>query len=479
MLESLIEERKKKLERIKSRTDPYPARVKRDFPIARALDRFAELMSSKREVSLVGRVEAIRDQGGVVFLDLRDESGGIQLVLRKDLYPDTDFWKENLDRGDFVEGSGALFETKRGEKSLEVSNLRIAVKSLKPLPSEFYGLKDIEARLRHRYLDLMANPEVREMFRKKSRFWSAVRDFMEKKGFLEVETPVLEAVPGGAEAEPFVTRHKALDSDFYLRISLEISLKKLLVGGFEKVFEIGRIFRNEGIDAEHLQDYTQMEFYSAYDDYEKVMEHVEEMYKFVVKETMGTLQVEHGGAEIDWGKKWPKVDYYDAFRENAGLDLKYATEAELLAKAKELGLGADRQGRGRLIDLIFKKTVRPKLIQPCFLVDPPVDIEPLAKRKENEPDKVERFQVIACGTELGKGFSEANDPIDERERFEEQMRLREKGDVEAQMLDEDFLSALEYGMPPTGGFGMSERLFAVLMGKPVREAVFFPLLKRK
>ncbi|MDE2144638.1 MAG: lysine--tRNA ligase [Patescibacteria group bacterium] len=481
MLDSLIEERKKKLERIKERgLNPYPARVERDFSISEAIKDFSKLSLEEKKVALIGRVKSIRDQGGVIFADLGDESGTIQLVLKKDLLPDIDFWRENLDRGDFVSASGKLFETKRGEKSLEVSVFKMAVKSLRPTPSEFYGLQDAELRLRERYVDLLVNPEIREIFKKKSLFWKTVRDFMNQHEFLEVETPVLEAVPGGAEAEPFVTKHNALQTEFYLRISLEISLKKLLVGGFDKVFEIGRIFRNEGIDAEHLQDYTQMEFYWAYADYKKVMEYVMEMYKFVIEKTIGSLVMERNGEKINWEGEWPTVDYYEVFKENAGLDLKYATEEELASKAKELGIEIGKQhSRGRLIDLIFKKTARPRLIQPCFLMDPPVDIEPLAKRKEGEPDKVERFQIIACGTELGKGFSEANDPSDERERFEEQMGLRQKGDVEAQMLDEDFLNALEYGMPPTGGFGMSERLFAVLMNKPVRETVFFPLLKRK
>ncbi len=481
MLDALIEERKRKLQRIKERgEDPYPARVRRDFPISQALQDFPNLAESGRKISLIGRIRAIRDQGGVVFLDLEDESGTIQLVLRAETFAELEFWRDNLDRGDFIEASGKPFTTKRGEKSLEVSGLKMAVKSLRPIPTDFYGLHDIELKLRQRYLDLMTDPELRELFRKKDRFWGAVRDFMKNSGFTEVETPVLEAVPGGAEAEPFVTRHKALQTDFYLRISLEISLKKLLVGGYEKVFEIGRIFRNEGIDAEHLQDYTQMEFYWAYSDYRELMEFVERMYKRAIQESTGSLTTVWKGAEIDWGKKWPVVDYYEIFKEGTGLDLKYATEDELFAKAKELKLEATKQhGRGRLIDLLFKKTARPKLVQPCFLIDPPVDIEPLAKRKEGEPDKVERFQVVACGTELGKGFSEANDPVDERERFEEQMKLRAKGDVEAQMLDEDFLEALEYGMPPTGGFGMSERLFAVLMDRPVRETVFFPLLKKK
>jgi len=317
------------------------------------------------------------------------------------------------------------------------------------------------------------------MFIKKSKFWSIFRRQLESAEFLEVETPVLESTPGGADAEPFATHHNALGEDLYLRISLEIALKKLIVGGYEKVFELGRVFRNEGIDAEHLQDYTALEFYWAYASYEDLMKFVESLYKKVIKATSGSLVTSYRGQKISWSKKWPKVDYYSIFKERIGLDLDKASEKDLFDKAAKEGLDPDRSlGRGRLIDMLFKK-VRHTLVQPCFLVNPPVEIEPLAKRISNEPGKVARFQIVAGGTELGKGFSEANDPLDQRARFEEQMKLREQGDKEAQRLDEDFLEALEYGMPPTAGFGVSERLFSVLMDKPIRETVFLPLMREK
>ena len=354
------------------------------------------------------------------------------------------------------------------------------VKSLRPLPAHRYGLEDLEIRLRERYLDILLHSEVKEMFVKKSLFWDAVREHLKGADFLEVEMPVFERIPGGAEAEPFITHSNALDIDLYLRISLELPLKKLLVGGYEKVFEIGRIFRNEGIDREHLQDYTQMECYWAYADYEDMMKFIEKLYKDVVKNVCGTLVVNSRGHRIDWGKKWKRVDYYEIFKKETGIDLEKATVEDLQKKAKELKLKYERTaGKGRIIDVIFKKAVSHKLIQPCFLVNPPVEIEPLAKRLDKDLGRVARFQIMAVETELGKGFSELNDPIDQRERFEKQMKLREKGDKEAQRLDEDFLEALEYGMPPAAGFGMSERLFAVLMDKPIRETVFFPLMKRK
>ncbi|HUC01993.1 MAG TPA: lysine--tRNA ligase [Candidatus Paceibacterota bacterium] len=481
MIDELAEERRKKLEAIKKAgIDPYPARVRRSFEVAHALAGFEALAASGEPVSLAGRVRSLRDQGKIIFADIEDESGKIQAVLKEDVLSDLAFWRSVLDMGDFISVTGPLFVTKRGEKSLEVREIQMASKSLLPLPDKWEGLQDEDIRFRKRYLDLVAGDELRELFRKKTVFWETFRNALKNEGFLEVETPVLENVPGGAEAEPFRTHHNALDEDFYLRISLELPLKRLLVGGFDKVFEIGRIFRNEGIDREHLQDYTQLEFYWAYHDYADVMKLTEKMYKEVILKTCGGLVTALDGKKIDWSKKWPTVDYVEEFRRANGMDPVTADRAELAKKAKELKLEFEKSaGKGRLIDLIFKKTVRPTLVEPCFLVDPPVEIEPLAKRHPVKPGVVERFQVVACGTELGKGFSELNDPDDQRARFEEQMKLRAAGDAEAQHLDEDFLEALQYGMPPAGGFGVSERLFAVLMDRPIRETVFFPLMRKK
>lgn len=483
MLEDIIKERRKKLEAIRAAgIDPYPARVARSFDIAHAIEHFETLAAdAAKKVSLAGRIKSLRDQGHIIFVDIADETGKIQLVMKDENLKDFEFWRSVLDRGDFISATGPLFTTARGEKSMEAVKLQMAAKSLLPLPDKWAGLEDEEIRLRKRYLDLLATPEIRELFRKKMVFWDTFRKALVREGFLEVELPVMENLPGGAEAEPFITHHKALDTDFYLRISLELPLKKLLVGGLDKVFEIGRVFRNEGIDREHLQDYTQLEFYWAYRDYNDLMAFIEKVYKEVIQKTCGGMTTLHGGKEIDWSKKWEKVDYVEVFKKaNQGLDPISAPREELVSCAKKLGLAIEKNaGRGRLIDLIYKKTVRPNLIEPCFLVDPPAAIEPLAKRKPENPDVVERFQVVACGTELGKGFSELNDPVDQRARFEEQMKLRAAGDVEAQRLDEDFLEALEYGMPPAAGFGASERLFAVLMDRPVRETVIFPLMRPK
>ncbi len=481
MLDDIQRERRKKLERYREVANPYPAETKRSATLGKVAEAFASHEKAGKLLTLAGRIKAWRDQGKIIFADVEDESGSLQFVLDpKDLGKGFDVAKETFDIGDFVEAEGKAFTTKRGEKSLQATRIRLLAKSLRPIPAERYGLKDEETRLRKRYLDLLTHPELRELFRKKQVFWATVRAELEAAGFLEVETPVLEAVPGGADAEPFTTHHNALDREFYLRISLELALKRLMVGGFEKVFEIGRIFRNEGIDRVHLQDYTQMECYAAFWDYKDMMQFVEALYRAAIKKTFGSLTVTVQGKKLDWGKAWPKVDYYTIFKKETGLDPKETTQEELHKKAVSLGLKPENGlGRGRLIDLIFKKTARPKLTEPCFLVDPPFELVPLAKRLEKNPDRVARFQVVALGTELGNGFSELNDPVDQRARFEEQMKLRAAGDKEAQQLDEDYLEAMEYGMPPTSGFGMSERLFAVLADVPIREAVLFPLMKEE
>lgn len=482
MLDELIQERRKKLERIQSAgVSPYPASVPRTATAAEVIANFESWSSENKTVSVVGRIMAIRNQGQIAFLDVRDESGKLQAVLDTKTTESCVFWLDNLDRGDFASFTGTLFRTKKGEMSVQVVQVVLASKSLRPLPTEWYGVEDEELRLRERYVELALEPDLREMFRKKSRFWQATREYLLKENFLEVDTPVLEPIPGGAEAEPFVTHHNALDVDFYLRISPELNLKRLIAGGYERVFEIGRIFRNEGIDREHLQDYTQMEMYWAYQDYQGLMRFVEDLTRHAIRSAFGNLLIKSGDYEANWELPWQIYDYCALFREhNDGLDCLIASEVDLTARARAVGAKPEpTDRRGRLIDLIYKKTVRPKLLAPGYLIDPPVDIEPLAKRKPDDPRRVERFQIVAYGTELGKGFSELNDPIDQLHRFEEQQKLREAGDLEAQFLDEDFLHALEYGMPPTAGFAYSERLFSVLAGKPIRECVFFPLMRPK
>ncbi|HYC79763.1 MAG TPA: lysine--tRNA ligase [Candidatus Binatia bacterium] len=480
-IEELRKVKIQKLEQLKTQgIDPYPVESKRTHRIGDALKSFDELSAAKTDVSLVGRIKSIRTHGKLAFFDLEDENGRIQVLLKEENLKEEFKLIELLDLGDFLEAQGHLMLSKSGQQSLEAASIRLLSKSILPIPTEHFGIEDLETRLRKRYLDLMLNPETRDLFRKKAIFWKTIRRFLEEQGFMEVQLNVLEPIPGGAEAEPFTTHHNALDREFYLRISLELPLKKLIVGGYEKVFEIGRIFRNEGISTEHLQDYSQMEFYWAYSEYNQLMDVIEEMYKQVIANVTGGLKTTYDGKEIDWSGKWPKVRYFDIFQEKTGLDLNTASEENLKKYADQEGIKYDKkQGKGRLIDLIYKKKVRSSLIQPCFLINPPVEIEPLAKKDPKNPREVQRMQVLAGGTELGKGFSELNDPLDQRERFEEQMKLREAGDAEAQMLDEDYLEAMEYGMPPMAGFGLSERLFSVIMDRSIRETNFFPLMKQE
>ncbi|OGE74176.1 MAG: lysine--tRNA ligase [Candidatus Doudnabacteria bacterium RIFCSPLOWO2_02_FULL_42_9] len=486
-IEELRQVRIQKLEQLKkSGIDPYPVESHRTHLIGSALEQFDLLSSTKKEITITGRIRSIRTHGKLTFGNLEDSSDSIQFMLRSETLGEQMFgdFRNFFDIGDFIEVTGFLELSKTGEKTLQTLDYKLLTKSIRPISQEYFGLKDTETRLRKRYLDLLMNPETKEMFRKKALFWQTIRNFMIKKDFLEVWTPVLENVPGGADAEPFMTHHNALDRDFYLRISLELPLKRLLVGGYEKVFEIGRLFRNEGIDREHLQEYDDMEFYWAFADHEKGMKLVEEMFKEVIKNVTGGLVTEYEEQKIDWGNPpaggWPRLDYFEVFKKETGLDLNSATIADLQKKADALGAPYDKNwGRGKLIDSIYKRTVRQKLVQPCFLVGHPFELSPLAKVDPVNSKKSLRFQVLAAKTELGNGFSEVNDPLYQMQRFQEQMKLREAGDKEAQMLDADYVEALEYGMPPAVGFGMSERFFSVIMNKPMRETVIFPPMKEQ
>jgi lysyl-tRNA synthetase class 2 len=506
MREDLLKTKLDKLENIKQAgLDPYPEKSQKDFGNGEVLEDFEKLAG--KEINLAGRVKSFRPMGGSTFAHIEDGSGQIQIFLnKKNIDPEKyKLFIKSIEVGDFIQASGKLFKTKQDEKTLEVSDWQMLSKNMRPIPNEYYGLKDTEALLRKRYLDLMMNPETREIFRKKNIFWQTIRGFLTKEGFLEVQTPVLEHIPGGAEAEPFVTHHNALDEDFYLRISLELALKRLLVGGFEKVFEIGRVFRNEGIDRAHLQEFDSMEFYWAYADLEKGMELAGNLFRKIVKSVTGGLITEYENEKIDWSKKparnaspasnasrsdadwhsdaggFPIVDYFTEFKKATGLDLAVEVSAETLrAKADELKIKYEKgYSVGRLIDAIYKKTVRPKLIQPCFLTGHPLAVSPLAKKDSKNPKKVLRFQIVAGGSELCNAFAELNDPIDQKNRFMEQMQAREAGDKEAQMIDEDFVEALEYGMPPAFGFGLSERLFAFILNKSVRETVIFQPVREK
>lgn len=463
--------------------EPYPAQTARTQMIAEVAADFDSLAEEKKELILAGRLRSSRTHGNLTFAGLSDSSGSLQIAIsKKDIGPEKyKAFTKLIDVGDFLEFKGDCFLTHKGEKSLMARDWRLLSKAIRPLPDKWAGIKDEEDRLRKRYLDILFNPEVKKMIEKKSRFWGATRDFLRQKGFLEVETPVLETTTGGADARPFVTHHNALNLDIYLRISMgELWQKRLMVAGFEKTFEIGRQFRNEGMDAEHLQDYTQMEFYWAYADYEAGMKLVEEMYKYVAQETFGTLQFAIGKFQVDLGQSWARYDYRETILEKTGIDILQADMKEIEKKLKELGVRYDENGFNitRAIDNLWKYC-RKQISGPGFLVNIPVVVSPLAKRLADKPQLTQRFQPIIAGSELGNGYSELNDPIDQASRFAEQARLREAGDDEAQMNDEDFVEALEYGMPPTCGFGMSERVFSFFMNKSIRECQIFPLMRPK
>lgn len=487
MSETKVSERSDRLEKLeelkKLGIDPYPATTDRSHLIGTVLLAFEEMSSAETSITLSGRLRSLREHGNLCFADLEDNSGKLQLVFSKKDLPEGEFklLTKYVDTGDFLEASGVPFTTNAGQQSLKVSSWKLLTKALRPLPDKWHGLQDEEEKLRKRYLDILTNPELKDLIRKRARFWQSMREFLVARDFLEVETPVLETTTGGADARPFITHHNALDIDVYLRISAgELWQKKLMVAGFDKTFEIGRQFRNEGMSPEHLQDYTQMEFYWGYADYEKGMKLVTELYRHIAQETFGTLQFTIGEFSVDLAADWQMYDYHDIIKEKTGIDITTATIDEIEETLQKLGVKYDTDGFNitRAIDNLWKYC-RKSIAGPGFLVNVPVVMEPLAKRQENNPNIVQRFQVILAGSEMGKGYSELNDPIDQAGRFADQQKLRDAGDDEAQMFDESFVEALEYGMPPTCGFGISERLFSFLANRSIRECQIFPLMRPK
>lgn len=481
---SILDDRLKKLQIIKDAgMEPYPARILRDTEIKDCLEKFVQLEEEKNEITIAGRIMSIRGHGAIIFADISDGTGRVQVLVQKDSVADKlfDLFVNAVDQGDFIWAKGTAFTTKRGEKSLQATDWGMASKSLIALPSEWYGLKDEEARYRERYVDILLNPELQEMFKRRSKFWNTIRTFLIEQDFIEVETPVLETEPGGADARPFVTHHNALDLDIFLRISAgELWQKRLLVAGFPKVFEIGRIFRNEGMSNEHAQDYTQLEFYQAYSDYKEGMEMIKKLYRKIANDLYGTTKFSIRGFDIDLNDEWQMIDYCEIIEKTYGLNPITATDEEAISVAKKENLKIEEgsENKARIIDLLWKN-IRKTLSGPAFLVGVPAYLEPLAKRDPENKDKVERFQVLIAGSEIGKGFSELNEPLDQYDRFKEQESLREAGDDEAQRMDLDYVHALEYGMPPAFGFGVSERLFSFLENKSIREAQLFPLLRPK
>ncbi len=481
MLDEIKKDKLKKLNNFYEKgINPFPSKFSKKEDIAEVLEKKIE-----EPAKIAGRITLFRNMGNIAFIHLKDESGKMQVVLNKKNLKNTDadykFWLKNLDLGDFIGIEGKRFDTKKGEKSVLADKIILLAKSILPLPDKYRALQDEDEKLRKRYLDILYNPETKEIIYKRDKFWSATREFLKQRGFTEVETPVLEIKVGGADAQPFKTRHNALDVDVYLRISTgELWQKRLMVAGMEKTFEIGRQFRNEGMDTEHLQDYTQMEFYWAYADYEQGMKLVEELYRYIAKETFGKLKFKIRGFEVDLSKEWETYDYTETIKKITGINIFNANLKAIKEKLEELGVEYEKEGlnKPRAIDNLWKYC-RKQLGGPGFLVNEPLMVSPLAKKNKDNPEIVQRFHVIIAGSELGNGYSELNDPIDQAERFKQQQKLRDAGDEEAQMNDEDFVEALEYGMPPTCGFGMSERVFAFLMDKSARECQIFPLMKPK
>jgi lysyl-tRNA synthetase class 2 len=486
-LERIAEQRRQKLERIRGLgINPYPHGYKQTHTAQQAVDLLKQQEAKQTEttVSVAGRIIANRPMGKIFFLDLRDGSGKIQLCFYKDRLSEENLKLfQDLDIGDIIGASGKLFKTKSGEPTIEVEDFTLLAKSLQPLPEKWHGLSDVEIRYRQRYLDLIANAEAKEIFRVRSQVISAIRDFLNRRGFLEVETPVLQPSAGGALARPFTTHHNALDQDFYLRIAPELHLKRLLVGGFDKVYEIGRIFRNEGVSTQHNPEFTMLESYEAYADYKDLMATLEEMVYEVCQQVLGTSKVKSGKDTIDFKPPWQRLSLRDAVKEHSQIDfVKYPTVDELRKKMRSLNIEVDPQKNwAKLIDELLKTFVRPKLIQPAIVFDYPVSMSPLAKNKPGEERVAERFQAFAGGMEIANAYTELNDPIEQRKRFEEQLQERQGEDEERWAIDEDFLLALEYGMPPAGGLGVGiDRLVMVLTGQQsIREVILFPQLKEK
>lgn len=477
----LLRARRAKLDKLRSLgIDPFGGRFERTHQAAEILDDFERWEDSR--VRVAGRIMAVRGHGKVMFADLQDGSGRIQIYLREDLLGEARFREfADLDLGDLIGVEGRVFRTQRGQISVEAAGFRLLAKALRPLPEKWHGLKDVDLRYRQRYLDLIANPEVRDTFRARSRIISAIRRGLEEKGFLEVETPMMHTLAGGAAARPFVTHHNALDMTLYLRIAPELHLKRLVVGGLEKVFEIGRVFRNEGISTRHNPEFTIVEIYQAYADYTDMMALTEEIFVRAALAVRDTLKVSFLGHEIDLTPPWPRLSILDGLREFAGVDASLlASDEDARAAARRLGVKVEAAATaGQVLEELVDVFVQPRLIRPTFLTDHPVEISPLAKRKADHPGLTERFELIVGGWEMANAFSELNDPIDQRERFEAQMREREKGNEEAHALDEDYLNALEHGLPPCGGLGIGiDRLVMLLTGAAsIRDVILFPLMR--
>ena len=481
-IDEIREARIKKLKLLKDKgMNPYPAESKRDLFINDAVVNFNNLEKEKEAKWIAGRIMSIRGQGAIVFITLNDGTGHFQGLLKKDVIGDKkfDFWNEVVDIGDFVEIHGTFFTTNRGEKTMEAKDWRMLSKSLRPLPEKWHGLQDVEERFRKRYLDILMDPEIKNLFEKKAKFWDATRNFLRKENFLEVETPTIEVTTGGAEAKPFKTHHNDFDMDVYMRISVgELWQKRLMAAGFPRTFEIGRVYRNEGSSPEHTQEFTNMEFYASYMNIEEGKKLVRDLYIKIAEEVFGKTEFETRGHRFDLADKWKEIDYVEEVKKQTGVDVLEDSEEKMEKALKKLNVEFQGKNKERMTDSLWKYC-RKNISGPVYLVNHPKLVAPLSKENSKDSRKTEMFQVIIAGSEIGRAHAELNDPIDQKKRFDEQNKLIEGGDEEAMMPDMEFVEMLEYGMPPNFGFGFGERFFAFLIDKPLRETQFFPLMKPK
>ena len=480
-LSELRESRLKKLEALQQLgVSSYPSQSTRTHELHDVLSQFTLLEAEKKTVTVNGRVMTSRGQGAISFIDLYDGSSRMQVVIKlPESSEDTmNFYRNYVDTGDFVEVTGVPFATKTGQQSILVSSMSMLSKALLPLPDKYHGLQDEELRMRERYLDILTNDELRELFEKKSKFWDVTRAFLKERNFLEVETPTIEVTTGGAEARPFATHHHDFDLSVFMRISVgELWQKRLMAAGFPKTFEIGRVYRNEGSSPEHVQEFTNCEFYMAYADYKDGMRLVEELYRTLAEKVFGTTLFTTRGHTFDLSDEWKRIDYKEEVERQTGISIEHASDEEIVNKLRELNVKYDGTNRERLIDTLWKYC-RKNIAGPAFLINHPLLVAPLAKANA-DGKTAQIFQPILAGSEIGKGYTELNDPIDQRARFDKQQELLAGGDEEAMMADDSFIEMLEHGMPPTCGFGFGERLFAFLSDKPIREVHMFPLVKPK
>ncbi len=482
-LNEILKIRREKLKELQEKQlDPFKeVKFNRTHNSKNIIDNFEALEG--QPVSIAGRIISKRGMGKVSFCDLQDREGKIQLYVSKnDLAEDYDNFKK-YDIGDIVGTKGEVFRTKKGEISIKVTNIVLLSKSLKPLPEKWHGLKDVDLRYRERYVDLIVNPEVKDTFIIRSKIIKSIRQYLDSRGYIEVETPMLNLIPGGAAARPFITHHNTLNLDMYLRIATELHLKRLIVGGLEKVYEMGRIFRNEGMSVKHNPEFTTIELYEAYTDYNGIMDLTEQLIANAAQEVLGTTVIDYQGQEIDLTPPWNRMTMIESIKKYTNIDfndIHTDKEAEETAKTLKIDLD-DKKSRGEIINIIFEEYVERHLIQPTFIIDYPVEVSPLAKRKADEPELTERFELFITSREIANAFSELNDPIDQKERFNKQVEAREAGDEEANMMDEDFINALEYGMPPTGGLGIGiDRLVMLLTNSySIRDVLLFPTMKPK